>query len=444
MAKRQDGQGDRSAYGLRARIHRDLADYAASVRLFSRNARLYLLGSFLIGINFSVFQLLFNLYLKELGFVEGDIGVINSFRAVGMTAVAIPAAMLLSRMRLKPILLVSTVLFGVFSVVLTSVEHLEYLLGFAFLAGTAFSFYRVAGGPFYMRNSTRRERTHLFSFSFATHLFAGMAGSFGSGNLVTFLGDVTGDIVIGYRYTLWIGIGISLIALIPFALIKAAPPSAEENRISFSLDQLKRRGRFYVKITLANFLIGSGAGLIIPFLNLYYRDRFNLSPDMIGFYFILLSLGMLIGTLSGPFLTKRLGLVRTIVWTQLASMPFMLVLSYSYALALVVPAFVIRGALMNMGVPISTNFGMELSEKSEQGLVNALLMVSWTGSWMFSVALGGHCIESYGYTFTFNISIVLYILSSLVYWFFFRGVERRNVDGPGWHIPKDAHASRMY
>jgi hypothetical protein len=32
--------------------------------------------------------------------------------------------------------------------------------------------------------------------------------------------------------------------------------------------------------------------------------------------------------------------------------------------------------------------------------------------------------------------VVLYILSSLAYWIFFRRVERRRHDGPGWHVPE--------
>lgn len=410
------------------------SEYLASVKLFSPNARLYLLGSFLTGINFAVFQLLFNLYLKELGFDEGSIGWVNSLRAVGMTLVAIPAAMLLSRVRLKPILIASCALFGFFSLGLTTFEQFTYLLGSAFLAGLAFSFYRVAGGPFYMRNSTEKERTHLFSFSFATHLLAGMIGSLGSGNLVAYLGDVTGDILFGYRVTLYIAIGISLLAIVPFAILKAAPPSAEENRIVLSREKFRKRGRFYLKISMANFLVGMGAGLIIPYLNLYFRDRFGLGPDTIGFYYILLSFGMLVGTLSGPILARRMGLVRTIVITQLLSIPFMFVLSYGYVLWLVVPAFVLRAGLMNMGVPISTNFGMEMSQKEEQGLVNALLMVSWTASWMVSVAIGGQFIELFGYTVTLNISILLYVLSSVTYFIFFRNSETRDAKTGGWHV----------
>jgi predicted MFS family arabinose efflux permease len=423
--------------GLLKRAVGGVANYVASVKLFSSNARLYLIGAFLVGFNFAVFQLLLNLYFKELGFVEGDIGWIQSGRAFGMTLVAIPAAMILSRVRLKPLLLASTALLAVFSFGLTTFTELVYLMVFGVLAGMSFSFFRVASGPFYMRNSNKKERTHLFSFSFATHLLAGMIGSYGAGSLVTQIGEYTGDIILGYQYTLYIAIAISSMAFVPFALIRARAPSIEENRIELNMAQLRRRGSFYFKISFVNFLVGLGAGLVIPFLNLYFRDRFNLPPDQIGFYFILLSAGMMVGTLSGPLLTPRLGLIRTVVWTELASIPFMLVLAYTHDLYWAVPAFVIRGALMNMGVPIANNFAMELSEKREQGLVNALLMISWNGSWTVAVAFGGHIIEQYGYTVVLNISAALYILSSVAYFIFFSGMEKRLPDSSDWQISLD-------
>ena len=410
------------------------------MRLFSRNARLYLIGSFLIGINFHVFQLLLNLYLKEFGFAEGDIGLVLSARAVGSTLIAIPAAMLLSRVRLKPILVASVVLFGLFSYFITSYQQLNLLIGFSLLSGMAFAFYRVAAAPFYMRNSTGEERTHLFSFSFGTMLMAGMVGSIGSGRLVTLLGDLNGDIIFGYQYTLYIGIAIGLVALVPFLLIRASDPSAEENRIEISMAQLKSRWRLYAKLSLTNFMIGAGAGLIIPFLNLYFRDRFHLGPDLIGLFYFVVQFSMLAGSLSGPVLARRFGLVRTVVFTQLLSIPFMLILSYSYYLPLAFVAFVIRGGLMNLGVPIVTNLGMELSERKEQGLVNALLMIGWTSSWMVTSAIGGELIERYGYTVTMNITVALYILSSLMFFLFFRTSERQDQSARRWSIVRESFA----
>ena len=422
---------------IMGRLSRLIREYIDHVKLFSRNTRLYLIGSFLMGINFTVFNLLLNLYLKEFGFAEGDIGLVLSSRAVGMAIIAIPAAILLSRVRLKPILLFTSFLFAVFSLFITTFHQLTLLMSFSLLSGMAFCFYRVGAAPFYMRNSTPRERTHVFSFSFGMVLLSGMAGSIGSGKLATVIADHTGDIVLGYQYTIYIGIGIGLLSLIPFFLIKSARPSREESRINLSWQQLKARGRFYFKVSFSNFLVGLGAGLIIPFLNLYFRDRFDLSPDLIGLYYFVVQFSMLAGSLSGPVLAKKWGLVRTVVITQLASIPFMLTLSYTYVLPLAFIAFVLRGGLMNLGVPIVTNLGMELAEKQEQGLVNALLMVSWTSAWMVSAAVGGSLIEKFGYTFTMNITVFLYVVSSFTFYYFFRKAEIKGDGETGWTIVRE-------
>lgn len=413
-----------------------LGEYLATLKLFSRNIRLYLLGSFFIGVNFQIFQLLLNLYLKDSGFPEGDIGLVGSSRAIGMTMIAIPAAMLLTRIRLKFILLCSIILFAVFSVGIVSVAGLELIMGFAVLSGMAFSFYRVAGGPFFMRNSGPRERTHVFSFSFGMMILAGMVGSLGAGHLATWIGGYTGDMLLGYRYTLYIGIAISMLSLIPFLMIRTSPRSSKEQKLFLSWEQLRTRGGFYFKIGLINFLVGMGAGLVIPFLNLYFSDRFGQSADTIGLFYFLVQCAMLVGSLSGPLLAKRFGLVRTIVITQLASIPFLLILSYSFVLPLAVFAFAIRGGLMNLGWPITVNLGMELSDEKEQGLVNALIMVAWTSSWMVSSAVGGRFIEQYGYTFTMNITVVIYLVSSIVFYAFFRKVESRDEEAGEWTILK--------
>lgn len=413
-----------------------LKNYFSSLRLFSRNARLYLLGAFLVGINHQVFMLLFNLYLKEMSFGEGDIGRIASGRAIGMTLAAIPIAILISKIKVKPMLLIGAAMFALFRFALTEFQEFEILVGFTFLSGMAFSVFRVASGPFFMRNSTQQERTHLFSMSFAMMLFAGIVGSIIAGNLVERVAIITGDILTGYRYALYLGVGAGLCAIIPFSMIRATGPKSDERKIKFSWEKFKKRRKFYFQICLANVLIGSGAGLIIPFLPLYFHDRFDLEPNRIAFYYFLSLCGMAIGTLSGPLLSQRIGLIRSVVITQLLSIPFMLILAYTGNLFYAVPAFIIRAALMNLGVPISTNFAMELSDKDEQGLVNAFLGVSWTGGWALSVSLGGGLIEQYGYTITLNVASLLYVISALLYFVMFRKVEKRQSEDGRWCVPQ--------
>ena len=55
-----------------------IVDYYRHLRMISRNAALFLLGSFFINMLFSVFYLIFNLYLRELGFSESVIGRTNT------------------------------------------------------------------------------------------------------------------------------------------------------------------------------------------------------------------------------------------------------------------------------------------------------------------------------------------------------------------------------
>ena len=409
-------------------------DYAALVRMINRDARFYLLGSFLMGVNFEIFNLLLNLYLKELRFGEGDIGFVNAGRALGMSIMAIPASILFSRFHLRPLLILGVIGFGLFSVLLITTQELWLLMGLSLLAGVSWSLFRVFSGPFYMRNSTTVERTHLFSISFAVLLLAGMAGSAGAGKLVTVLGDLTGDIILGYKYTLVAGVGIGLLAMIPFSMISRQPPGGPGSRVSLTLEQLRNRGGFYFRLTFVNFVIGIGAGLIIPFLNLYFKERFHLAPDMIGLFYFCVSCSMFLGTLAGPILARRFGLVRTVVFTQLASIPFMLTLAFTYVLPIAFVAFVIRGGLMNLNGPISSHLAMELSEEKERTLVNALLLISWTASWMIAVAIGGQLVERYGFTLVLNIAGGLYVCASIMYFRFFRHIERRKDGGVGWYI----------
>jgi len=422
---------------VRTVLHRSLlgkasggiADYWHHLQLFSRNVRLYLLASFLIGLTYAGYMLLLNLYLREQGSPESFIGNILSASAVGMTLTSIPAAFILRQIKLKNILLSTTIIYGGSIIFLTWLPVSTALVGISFVAGVAMTFYRVAAAPFFMRNTSHEERTYVFSLSFGVSLLASVIGSVIFGRLVTVLEPLVGGMVAAYRWTFVASVGLGLTALIPFGLIRAAAPAHEDKKAVFSFSMFKNRIGLYTKLYLPYFVVGLGAGLIIPFLNLYFRDRFGQPPDKIGLFFTSVHTTMLIGILAGPILARKFGMVRSLVWTQIISIPFMVVLAYAYSLELAFFAFLIRGALMNLGQPIGTNFGMEMVDKSEQAFVNALFMFGWNSSWMISTVIGGRLIEAHGYTLPLMITAGLYLLSSILYYIFFRSSERKTDTG---------------
>jgi len=412
------------------KILQGILTYIHDLRLLTPNARKYLLGVLFISMSFSAFLLLLNLYLRERSFGEALIGRVLSVGAIGMTIVSIPGALLLSRIRLKPVLLVSTFLTAVFGVITAYSEPTWLIMMAYFITGAMMTFYRIASAPFFMRNSGTRERQYLFSLSFGITVGAGVLGSWVFGWLVEYFTESGGmNAIEAHRLALTIGVVLSLLALIPFGLLKTPAQIPSEDRLVFSRQILKPLRGIMTRLTLPYFIVGAGAGMIIPFLNIFFRDRFEQSTNQIGLYIGMVNATMFIGIMTAPVLVKHIGKVRTIVYTQLASIPFMFILAYSFNFPLVVFAFLVRGALMNMGMPVGTNFAMETVPASHHGLVNALLMFAWTSSWMVSTQIGGWVIEHYGYTLSLNIAIVLYIISSLLYFLFFRRSENRTDAG---------------
>jgi len=393
--------------------------------MFSRNAALFLLGSFLINMLFTVHMLIFNLYLRELGFTESFVGRTLSMGAIGSMVAAIPCAMLIARYAIKKMLLITTFLFTASYFLMVTTDVPLMILTASFLVGSLLSFARVATAPFIMRNSTREERTYVFSMYFANWMFAGIIGSYLGGHAQKLYALHVQAGAESYRFVLLTGLIFGLLALIPFSMIRAKPPAENERSLVLNRKLLKDKGALLFKLSFPFFLVGTGAGLIIPFLNLYFRDVFSASTEQIGFYYALVQVTMIVGTMAGPVLVKRFGMVRTLVVTELLSVPFMLVMAFSGNISLVVASFLFRGALMNMGQPIGTNFAMEMVPKDMHGLTNSITMIAWTSSWAISTQSGGWVIEHYGYAPSFLITVGFYVASAVLYYYYFSKSETK-------------------
>ncbi|MCP4582240.1 MAG: hypothetical protein GY839_11545, partial [candidate division Zixibacteria bacterium] len=61
----------------------NIKEYLTHLKLFSPNAKFYLGGTFFMGYATSILWMLYNLYLKQLGFSEGVMGEIMFFQGLG-------------------------------------------------------------------------------------------------------------------------------------------------------------------------------------------------------------------------------------------------------------------------------------------------------------------------------------------------------------------------
>ena len=127
----------------------------------------------------------------------------------------------------------------------------------------------------------------------------------------------------------------------------------------------------------------------------------------------------MLGFLAGAPLARRMGSVGAIVLTELLSIPFFVILALTRDLRLAVLAFWMRGALMNMNHPISSNFTMEMVPPDQHTVTNSLRMLSWNVSWMVSTQVGGWLIQRNGYTAPMVVTIGLYAVAAVTFFVFF-------------------------
>jgi MFS family permease len=400
-------------------IWAQIKDYLHHVRLFSLNARKFLVGSFFMGFGFSVFWLLLNLYLKQVGFVEGKIGSIISTSSVGTVLVAIPAAILIDRFRIKHILMIAAAVNGSALITQAMSTTIWSLRAMSMLSGAMMTVHFIAASPFFMRNSTPAERPYLFGVNMALSTLSGFIGSIAGGFVPAYLADRGVALLYGYRYALVGGASLAAMALFAYSTIKSKKPIAA-GRIKLREYVGARDWKTAARLMVPHFIIGMGAGLAIPFLNLYFLQRFGLESDAIGRIFSFGSLFTAAGFLVGPALVKRIGLVKTVVITQYMSIPFFLILAFSHNLYLSIIAFLFRGSLMNMAWPMYNNFAMELVAEKDQAGTNSVLSLAWNASWMISANLGGIMIEKSGFTLVMLATVGLYITSTSAAWIFFK------------------------
>jgi MFS family permease len=391
-----------------------LRDYLNGIGRFTPAAKLFLLGQFLAGISSASLWVLRNLYLKDAGMSEADIGHALSMSALGILVIGVPLSFFMDRGGLKWYLIAGVLAQGV-GLLMTSLWPTSGpVYAAAFIAGAGNTLLGVGASPFYMRHSTAFERPYLFGVGNALGPAAGLFGT----ALIWILARGIGEGLDAQRVMLNLSAGSSVIAAVVFLFIQDAPAEPKEDRQEVDLRQA-------TKLCLPEFIVGLGAGLTIPFINLYFSSRFGKGPGAIAAYFSYAQVATFVAFLAAPVFARRFGGVRTVVACQLLSIPFFVMMAFTMSPLVAVLGFLGRHALMNMAGPVASNFAMEVVPARQRALTNGMKTVAWNGSWAVSTSLGGWLVTHTklvidGFTVTMMATIGCYVVASSIYYVFWR------------------------
>ncbi len=378
-----------------------------------------------------VHMVIFNLYLRDLGYTEAFVGQTVSLKALAAVLVLIPAGIVSDKKGRKLVMAGGVLLVGMGLIGVSIVQASIPLLAFSFAFGLGQSIFMVTNPPFIAENSGPRERMHLFSLSWSLMMFSTMLGSVFGGWLADYFEILMGLApVLSKQITLSLAGVLSIIALFPLAGIREKERARKAGDYGFAR-RLKEspEKKTIGKFVLASLLLGLGAGLIVPYFNLYFAHVFGLSTGRIGTIMAGGQAAMALAMLVGPPLAQRTGRVPAICALQGGSIIFLLILGNTHLLLLALLAFLIRGGLMNSANPITLNLMMENVSDEMKGTATSLHQLVFQLGWTICGPISGLLIASFSYQLVFQVAAIFYTFSTILFYLMFRGLDRFPEEG---------------
>ncbi len=364
--------------------------YYRHLKGLSRNARLFLVSTVLNGLGLALFVLLYNLYILSVGFHEDMIGLINLVASLVAVVAALPVGWAASRLGYR-----AAQIIGTLGSVLSLVFPLLVPSAWAFIVteliwGVAYTMVIIVTGPFITENSSEEDRPYLFSLQFVLVTLTTCIGTLLGGELPRILSGwfgVGAESPVAYQGALWIGTGLLFLSALPLAFLKE--PKARHAQI-VRPRFVVHRPRHVARLLLPTVVAAAGGGMFVPFVNVFWKATHNLNDATIGQLFALSALLMTALGLIAPLLSRRLGLVRLMVFSQTLAVISLLAFGFSPWLLLAVAGFLGRDAMMNLSRPLNSQFQMERSDAAERAAVSSLstMLVNLTwgiGSWVSGI-----------------------------------------------------------
>ncbi len=451
-------------------------DFARQFRRFQRNAQLYLINNALGGITTGILLVLYNLYLTSLGYRTDFVGLVLFTGTIGGGAAIFPAGYIIDRVRAKPILIASNLLIALVGIGQILFRQPVPLVVTSFLGGIALVFTVVITAPFLTRNSSPEERSYLFSVNISLSLITLVIGEVIGGALPLFfrsqswlmtpfpswmsalLASQPGPR--SYQLALLFAGLIAAPSLVPLFMLREAgrplirhlepgdladegadldrptpgrpqPEDRDRDRptpgrpqgaslhigkphLAPVVGKLMRTPFFF--LALVYVMTGLGAGLVIPYLNIFFVQRLHATSALFGLVDGGANAATALLTLVAPWLAARVGSIRAVVLTRLLSIPLLLTLGLVGILPLAALLYPFRQGIMDMSNGVLQVYSMEVVEERYRGLANSAYQAAFQVPWALAVSLGGLLIAHLGYTPLFLLTSICYVTAIGVLW----------------------------
>jgi MFS family permease len=368
-----------------------------ALRALSRDGRVLFLTRAIRLSAYGLISVVLVLYLAKLGFSGPQIGLLLTLTLVGDTIITLGITTTADRVGRRRMLVVGAALmFGAGIVFALSGNYWVLLLA-ATIGVISPSGNEV--GPFLSieqaglaQRLPAEHRTGAFAWYNLCGAAATALGALVGGVTVDALGYWGWPLVRSYQALLcaYAALGLTLAGL--FVLLSPAVEAsgAARGRGRAALLGLHRSKGVVAKLSALFALDAFGGGFVIQSIVAYwFHVRFGASPGTLGVIFFGANLLAGFSALAAAALARRIGLVRTMVFTHIPSNVLLILVPLMPSLASAIGVLLLRFSISQMDVPTRQSYTMAMVDPDERSAAAGITGIARTTGAAISPSLAG-------------------------------------------------------
>jgi MFS family permease len=328
-------------------------------------------------------------YLSAIGYDPVQIGIVAAASLLGTALLTLAVGMIAARHDLRTLLLGGALLMVLTGLAFPNFQHIVLVALVAFV-GTINPSTGDLGVLVPLEHAmlahgvSDKERTHTFArysligaLATATGALAAalpdFAGAFGIDRISAFK-------LMFYAYAALGVLSAALYRCLPHAEAKEKPPSAPLG---------PSRGMVYKLSALFSLDAFAGGFTVQSLLALWLFERFDLSLSAASVFFFWSSTLAAFSFPAAAWLSRRIGLINTMVYTHIPSSVFLILAAFSPNLYVALGLLLVRSALSQMDVPTRTSYVMAVVTPDERAAAASVTAVPRSLASAISPAFAG-------------------------------------------------------
>ena len=340
------------------------------------------------------------LHLSALGLPETRIGALLSMTLLGDTAVSLLLTTRADRIGRRRVLVLGAALMILAAVAFATSRGFAVLvvaatLGVISPAGNEVGPFLAVEQAVVAQSVAPARRTAVFAWYQLTGAFATAAGALAGGSMAAALQRGGWSALASYRAVVLGYGGLGAVLVLLFALVsqraEAPGPARATAGAGWRPAVGLRRSRGIVLRLSALFSVDAFAGgfVVQAFVAYWFHRRFGADPARLGRIFFGANVLAGLSALSAAWVARRIGLVRTMVFTHLPSNVLLLLVPAMPTLPLAVAVLFLRFSISQMDVPTRQSYTMAVVDPDERSAAAGVTGVARTiGTSLAPIAAG--------------------------------------------------------